>query len=698
MKERILKAIELQNGKLTFKNLHKKFDIDKFELQGLLQELKLDGKILQVSNKYMVFPKDLLIGNVNVTSTGRKYIFYNGERVPVSSNFFNNIILGDVVSFKINDNNEAEIVTIIDRTLGDMTCTIMNVNGKKKIIPYHNGVNITLPKDVTDTLVDGDIILVNVKANDIDEFCDAKFIKRLGNKNDPGKLEETIARNYGFDNDYSSEYLEEIEKYPTSVSEEEIQNRYDFRWQKSCTIDGINTKDMDDGLYAELLENGNIRVYVHIADVSHYVKPGSKAFERACEKTTSAYLNNSVFHMLHYKISNGICSLNPYEDRLAKTVIMDIDELGNIVDFNVVKSVINSKKKMTYDDVDKILLNEEIVPGYEEFIPYLEILNMAALRLEEKSINENGKIEFASTKVKKVYNSDGSIKEIHENYEYSPAEKLIENLMIAANKTVASWLYYLGMPSVYRIHELPNKEKINLAIDTMNESGFKIRHVHNVDTPQEMQRLLSKLKNLKEFPILSQILVMAMQRARYSTDNLGHFALGEEAYTHFTSPIRRLPDLLVHTIIDLVILNYDKISNLNLEEIEKGLEELCKHASKMERQADAASMDAERVLVIEKMEKHIGEEFEAIICNIDDRIRIKLWGIDTYINPNDFEDNFAFDSSSKLYYDKETGKHLNLGTSVVVKLIDANSANRSFKVNVLAPVIEKSKKKVLKKD
>ena len=213
--------------------------------------------------------------------------------------------------------------------------------------------------------------------------------------------------------------------------------------------------------------HGNlIRVYVHISDVSHYVKPDSLLFKRASEKTTSAYINDSVFHMLHHVISNGICSLNPFEDRLTKTVVMDIDEDGHIVDFEIVKSVINSKKKMTYDDVDEILTENSIPSGYEEFANSLKILHEASLRLENKYVND-GKIEFANTDTDNEYNSDGSIKNIKDMVE-GPGRKLIENLMIAANKTVATWLFWSSVPSVYRVHEMPKLSKVNEAIKLIN--------------------------------------------------------------------------------------------------------------------------------------------------------------------------------------------------------------------------------------
>ena len=693
MKDKILETIKLMDGKITFKNLAKKYDIDTAKLKEIILELKLDGKILQLGNKYMVFPKDLMLGTVVVSTSGRKYLYHEKEKIFIASNFLSEVILHDIVSFKLNENNEAEIVSVVNRTLGKMTCEVMEIDGKKKIIPYHSEIQIILPNEVTNSLYVGDIILVEVTPNDIFDYCNASFIKKIGRRDDPEYDDLIIALNYEFDNDYSQEYLDEVSKYPTSVTEDELNGRIDFRNQNSVTIDGINTKDMDDGVYAERLANGIIRVYVHIADVSHYVKNDSKVFLRACEKTTSLYLNNSVFHMLHYTISNGICSLNPNVDRLTKTVIMDIDKFGNIVDFDIVKSVINSKKKMNYDDVDEIFNNNNVPLGYENFISLLFTLNEATNRLE-KRYTTNGKITFASNENSITYNSDGSIKDI-KLINDSPGRKLIENLMIAANETLANWFYNMGMPTVYRVHEFPNADKINLLIDKLNQSGFNIKHINNVCNTKSIQIMLDKLRNCEEFGIISQLLVMSMQRAGYSTENYGHYALGLDAYLHFTSPIRRLADLLVHMMCDIVLDDYNKLTEEYLDDIYKKLTIHAKNASKMQRQADMAEIEAERRLIIKKLEKYIGHEFEATICETDEKIRVKFYGIDIYIDKKSLGDNFIFDKKKKLYYDRDTGKYLSMGTKVYITLTDANSANRSVKIFVSGLMNQNVKKRIL---
>ena len=695
MEEIILNLIKENNGHLTFKNLLNKVNIDRDELEHILLKLKLDGIILQKENKYSLFPEDLCIGSITISSSGRKYIFYNGEKITVASNFFNEVILNDVVTFKIN-NDEAEIASIVHRPLGKMTCEIKEIDGKKHVVPFHNSISFKFNHDILESLSDGDIIMVSINPEKMEDIPEAIYLGKIGRKDDPLIDDMAIALNYGFDNNYDDEYMRELEHYPTYVTEDEISEREDYRDQTCFTIDGANTKDMDDGVYAEMLADNIIRVYVHIADVSHYVKPNSKLFARACEKTTSLYMNNSVFHMLHHIISNGICSLNPNSDRLTKTVIMDIDSDGNIINYDIKYSVINSKKKMTYEDVDEIIMYDKMIPGYEKFEKTLYLLYDAAVRLEKRYVLENGKINFANTEMSVTYNEDGTIKSVA-NKENSISRKIIENLMIGANETVANWFINMDMFTVFRIHEFPDLYKVNAVIDKLNKEGFHIKPITDVENPKALQKILQILSTYDEYPIISQMLVMTMQRARYATENLGHYALGLPAYLHFTSPIRRLADLLVHTLIDLIFTKPDKLTPEYLKELESKLKELCEHASKMERQADMAEMIAERRQILKMLSRNKDAIYEATIVEVGSNIKIRLEGVETYFDSYVLKNILGYDSKRKRYYDKVTGQHLKIGTKLLVKITNVDTINDNFNVKVLGMVNEKVKKKVLTK-
>ena len=277
------------------------------------------------------------------------------------------------------------------------------------------------------------------------------------------------------------------------------------------------------------------------------------------------------------------------------------------------------------------------------------------------------------------------------------ARKIIENLMIAANSCVANWFSNMEIPTVYRVHEFPSITRINAVIEELNKSGFNIKPIRDVDNPKSLQYLLNVLSSYPEFPVISQMLVMAMQRARYSTENVGHYALGLDAYCHFTSPIRRLADLLVHMMTDLVLIDYEKINPETLSEYENMLIELSDRASVMERQADLAERMAERRLILDKLEKHKDEEFEATVVEVGKKIKLRVDGIDTYIDSHELDNVFAFNAKRKIYYDKVTGEHIKIGTKVFVKLMSVSSISDSFSVMVTGIVNTDVKKKILSK-
>jgi len=696
MEDIILDIIKKENGKLTFKNLTRLINIGSDELKSILLKMKLDGKILQNRNKYFLFPNDLYIGSITVSSTGRKYIFYNGEKITVASNFFDDVILNDVVTFKLNNSHEADITSIVHRPLGKITCEIKEIDGKKTVVPFHNNIPFKFDNSILDTLSDGDIIVVNITPESISDIPEATYLGKIGRRDDPLIDDVAIALNYGFDNNYDDDYLKEIEKYPTYVTEDETKDRVDFRNQRSFTIDGINTKDMDDEVFGEMLDDNIIRLYVHIADVAHYVKPGSKVFERACEKTTSLYMNNSVFHMLHHIISKGICSLNPNADRLTKTAIMDIDKDGNIVNYEIVNSVTNSKKKMSYEDIDEIIMHNKMVPGYENFEKELYILYDAAVRLEKRYVQVNGKLNFANTELSVTYNDDGTIKSVA-NKENSISRKIIENLMLAAGESVANWFISMGMFTAFRVHEFPDLYKVNGVINKLNKSGYHIRPITNIDNPKSMQKILQILSSYEEYPIISQMLVMTMQRARYSVENLGHYALGLPAYLQFTSPIRRLADLLVHMMIDLIMTEPEKLTPEYLKELEEKLRVLCEHASQMERQADMAEMIGERRQILKNLAQNKDMEYEATVIDIGKKIKIRLSGVETYFDSNYLKNVLAYNHRRKYYYDRDTKQQLKIGAKLCVKILNVDPINDNFSVKVLGMVNENVKKKVLKK-
>ena len=681
MENQLLEAIRLQNGKITFKNLSKKFDIDTEELKKILLNLKLDAKILQLGNKYMLFPEDLNIGTICVSQTGRKYIFHSGEKISVAANFFSELILNDVVSYKVNDNNEAEIVSIVNRPLGKMTCEIKVIDGKKKIIPFYSGINLTLPTDIMDTLYDGDIIVVETIPNELFDYVDATFIEKLGRRDDPLTKDAAIALNMGFNNIYDDEYMQEIYSYPKEVSEDETLNRYDYRNQTCFTIDGVDTKDMDDGVYGEVIDDNVIRIYVHIADVSHYVKKDETIDKDAYERGTSVYLVDRVIPMLPHKLSNGICSLNPDVDRLALSCVMNINSKGYVIKYKIFKSVIKSRKQMTYTCVNEILENNKVPAGYEPFVKDLKLMNELSDILRKKMVN-HGYLEFDRPEAKILVDDKCHPIEIKLR-EQRTGEKLIENFMIAANETVAGYIEDMKVPGIYRVHDKPNKEKLEIFIKFLNRKGYNIKADINKFKNTDYQRMLKLFKGKPEEIILSTFAIQTMSKAKYSDVNIGHYGIASKRYAHFTSPIRRYPDLTLHRLVkDYTEHNDSK----TVSYWQSRLFDISIQSSKKEQDAINCERDVEKMKKAEYMENHIGEIFHGVISGVTDfgffveldntvegLVRLDSLGGDYYIYNRDLS-AIVGKNSKKMYM---------YGDSVTVEVIAANKETSQVDFNIV---------------
>ncbi len=643
------------------------------------------------------FPDDVFIGTVLTSGSTMKYIEFENKNIFINQDQADSLLLNDVVVFRINEDKEAEIISISERPLSKMTCRVKVENGVKKIIPFNPGIKLIFPKDFPSDLYDGDIILIDTdKPVETDEYVHAKFIKKIGRADDPNIEDEEIARNYGFDNDFSEEYMAELATYPEEFTEADMVGRVDYRKQHCFTIDGIYTKDMDDGVYAEKLNNDVTRVYVHLNAINEIIKPDGPVYMRALAKTVSCYIQNSVFALFHSKISNGIGSLNEGKDRLTKTIIMDVDKQGNIIDFDIVKSVINSKKKMAYDAVDQILLGKGIPEGYEEYVDEIKLLYDVAMKLKKRYIM-NGRLEFANLEAKETFNEDGTISTL-ENPSYSPGGKLIEFLMTAAGETIGNWALYMGIPMIFRVLEPPPLKKVNKAIDKINKLGFKFPHITNGGDLTIIRKIINETKDNPLFPIISDILIKGMHKARYSVKNLGHFAQSLIAYMQITSLVRRFPDYRNHMIIDKIL--DGSIYECDIDQLTAELTNIAHHSSIMERNAKAAEEDGKRRGRIRFFEDRIGQNYEAMVCEMNNTIRVLIYDIDTMINYDDVDENFIFDNKKKRLYDTQTGEYLYPGTKVIVEITEADHGTGTLKVKiksiVLPPPENKPKKKQLK--
>ena len=439
-----------------------------------------------------------------------------------------------------------------------------------------------------------------------------KVIKIIGHKNDPGVDIISIALRHGIEIDFSDDVLRELESIPSVVSEEEKKGRTDLTSEMIFTIDGDDTKDIDDAISIKK-NNDNYVLGVHIADVSHYVKMGSALYNAAFTRGTSSYLADTVIPMIPHKLSNGICSLNPEVERLSISCVMTINPKGRIIDYDIFPSVIKSRKQMTYKNVNKIL-EEDIIPeGYEEYVDTLKLMaELAKILRAEKTAR--GYIDFGIDEAKIVQDENGKAIDVVKR-ERGIGENLIEDFMIAANETVATHVSNMDLPFIYRVHDVPNSEKIEDFKNLVKQMGYKINTNLSKITPLTMQSILNELRDKKEFSILSDVLLRSMKKAIYSTNNIGHFGLASANYTHFTSPIRRFPDLTVHRLLRTYLFE-NRIDMETINYNSKYLIDVATNSSETEVAATEAERDVLDMKMAEYMEDHIGEEYDGIISGV----------------------------------------------------------------------------------
>ena len=713
IKKDILDNVNIK--KLTKSQLRKcahiKGEINEDSFINVLNELEEEGKLYyDEDGYYKIFNSKQLgkvQGEIHINKTGQGFVFImQGKRkikYLINKENINGALDGDkVILTDINPNNkthyaDAKVEKVIKR---NKEKAIFEYAGKGEFLPYGISENITVlcPKEQLIGLVCGDRVLVKV-GKDLLAQIEGKLIfqgdieKHVGHKDDPGIDIQTIAASHGFFKDFPKEVENQLKTIPDKVTEEELIGRKDLRNKTIFTIDGKDTKDMDDAISIDIAENGDYILGVHIADVTHYVKEGTPLYEEAKLRGTSAYLADSVIPMLPHQLSNGICSLNENEDRLTKTVEMIIDKnTGKIKDYYIFDSVINSKKKMNYDDVNK-LLEESIVPkGYEQFVA--DLLNM---RFLAALLNENrkklGKVDFFSDEIKVITSPTGDPIEF-EARNQKTAERLIENFMIAANTCVAEYHSYLSVPFVYRTHGSPNDDnlletlkllKIEGLCDKIHTDALINKIKNDRYTSNDLNEFINHYKNKETYPVISNLILRSMSKAIYSSHNDGHYGLGLKYYTHFTSPIRRFPDLEVHNLINQYY-TYEDIPKILNNELELPI--ICSHSSFMEREADKAELETLDLKMAQYMQSCIGEIMEGQIIKMspyDNEIRLEN-NIIGHVTPQDMH------HAQKVGHNKK----IKLGEKVYVLVKDVSVPHRVVYLSLAYKELSKAKQKVKK--
>lgn len=624
MESKILEILSGKNKSLTimeindllglhtieeYQELEKTLNILCMEAQIYYSEKKKRYTLFSNTNymkgKLIVNPKGY--GFVILDDNDREDIFINSRNMLDAKS--NDIVLVEYIN---KHNKEGKVTKVIKRDESNLVGLFDSENGIDYVIldKKEYGKYI-IPKGFSKGAVPGHKVLVRRLFNGA--FNEAEVIKIIGHKNDVGIDILSYVYEYGFDPTYSDDVMAEVEKIPSEVSEEEMLSRTDLRDKMIFTIDGKDTKDIDDAISIEKIDNDKYILGVHIADVSHYVKRGSYLDDDAYERGTSVYLVDRVVPMLPHKLSNGICSLNPNVDRLAMSCVMEINGKGYVSNYQIFKSVIRSKKQMNYDDVNSILEDNVIPSGYEEYVDTLRTMNELSNILRKKMVR-HGYIEF-NIKEPKIIVDDSCHPVDIKICEQRTGEKLIENFMIVANETVAGFIEDKNLPGIYRVHDKPNKEKLIEYLKFLSIKGYNIKADVNRFSPKDYQNIINKFKNDPARDILGTLAIQTMSKAKYSDINIGHYGIASKRYSHFTSPIRRYPDLTLHRLLK------DYLGTPNSKVIDswrKSLPGISIQTSKKELDSVDCERDVEKMKKAEYMLDHIGEVYTGVISGIMD--------------------------------------------------------------------------------
>lgn len=701
MKKEVLNLI--QHGNTTFEKIISITNINNDELNNILNELMEEQQIfLNTQKRYEILSDKYLVGVLEKTSKGSSYVTVNNEKISIDTDSLHTALKFDTVVIEKKYHNCGVIKGILQRKNNKLVCEIKEWHNKLVLVPFNGNceINLITSQDLLKDFIIGDRVYVTL-TNESSEENDlvVRNLTKIGHFNDQFNDELAIAISKDFDIEFSDAAMKEVEQIPESVTEKEKKNRLDLTNEKIFTIDSIHTKDMDDAISIKLLSNGNYELGVHIADVAHYIKPGSAIFKEAVRRGTSVYLGDVVIPMIPSKLSNGILSLNEGVDRLTKSCIMEIDKTGKVINYKITDSIIKSKKKMTYEELNELFKSNPVDESYENFTEDLILMRqLSNILLNAKK--KNGHIDFESSDIiikKDIYNND-KIQEF-QSRESDEAERLIEHFMILANEVVAADFYWRELPFIYRTHDFPNEEKIEDTIEQIKELGLgkKLIRIQNAYGPKVIQNILDQYKEKPEFSVVSNLLLRSMAKAKYTTNNIGHFALALDYYCHFTSPIRRLPDLIIHTLVDRFSGNEEGYKNL--EKLQRDLNKIAAHASYKERQADDAEKDYLKLKMAEYMAEHMNEEFEGMILDIDnDKVFIKL---DNNVkclldNEGDFALSFEPIAGKKALACKYSKQIVKLGTRINTKVTMVDIPQKQVYLDIKEILKEKNKPAVRK--
>lgn len=690
---------------LTVGEIEDKFGFeDAEEFKELVKTLvRMEGQGLVVrsrSNRYGLPERmNLLRGKFIGHAKGFGFVTPDVEGMDdvfIPPHEINGAINGDIVLIRVlkesfGDRREGTVTKVVERGQTSFVGTFQANRGFGFVVLDDKKLpmDIFIAKGDTLGAVDGHKVVVEVATWPEDLKSATGYItKILGHKNDPGVDILSILYKHDIPPEFPDEVIAAAQRVPDEITEADLVGRRDLRHETIVTIDGADAKDLDDAVTVTKNVDGTYKLGVHIADVSYYVTQGSVIDIEAYDRATSVYLTDRVIPMIPHRLSNGICSLNPQVDRLTLSCEMIIDANGNVVAHEIFQSVIKTTERMTYKDVYKILeeQDEALIERYEPLVPMFK--NMAELSgILRRKREMRGAIDFDFKESKVIVNEEGWPVDI-ELRERTVAEKLIEDFMLAANETVAEHFHWMNVPFLYRIHEDPKPEKLQRFFEFVTNFGILIKGTGNTVHPKALQDVLKAIEGMPEEPVISTMLLRSMQQAKYYPESLGHFGLSTDFYTHFTSPIRRYPDLVVHRLIRTYLINKDT-SRETIAQWSMAMDEIADHTSERERRAVDAERDTDALKKAQYMSDKIGEEFEGIVSSITNfgifvELPNTIEGLVHISNMTD--DYYRFDDRQMIMIGERTNRQFRIGDEVTVRVANVIIEESSIDFEIVGMV------------
>lgn len=647
--------------------------------------------------------KQKLTGKFCANEKGFGFITFEEEGkedVFVPSKSVNGALDGDTVQFLIYKQKqgtkkaEAKIVKIVKRERETIVGTFQKSRNFGFVVPDDKSfaTDIFISKKKCKEAKNNDKVVVYIeKYPTKGKNAEGEIMEILGNINQAGVDLLSVVKEFGLNNEFPKEVMQYVKNIPQKIDEKDIKNRRDFRNDNIFTIDGEDAKDLDDAIHVEKLENGNYKLDVHIADVSNYVKEDSVLDKEAILRGTSVYMFDRVIPMLPFELSNGICSLNAGENRFALSCLMEIDEKGRVVSSDVCKSVIKVTERMSYTDVNKIINNqdEKVLERYRPYISDFKLMEELAKILKNRRVT-NGYLNLEIPESKLVLDENGKCIDVHQ-YETTFANEIIEQFMLTANETIAEKFYWLEAPFIYRVHEEPDFDKIQETNKFLFNIGYKIKVNRDNIKPKAFSEVLEKIKGTEYEKVISTLILRTLKVARYESENKGHFGIASQYYCHFTSPIRRYPDLFIHRVISEYIKDGYNVPEEKLQDLTAKSNKYAESSSDCEKTATKAEREAEDIKKAEFMESKIGEEFDGIVSSVTSfgmfvELENTVEGLIRFENMGG--EYFIYDEIQKKLVGENSKKVYKIGDKVHIRVIEANKELRKVAFELVDKIEE----------